>query len=85
MPDKTTFTVRFSDSDTDTKISIMRVIFPNGCIFYKVLSQGSFWMVNANDRWKITAVKMPDKALLTGIINLVKNIPGDSPFLRVEK
>jgi len=85
MPDKKIFSISLSGRADGIRITVTRVIFPNGFIFYKLIKNGPVWLVNANGKWKVAAAIMPDKTLITKIINRLKMIPVTRPVLTIEK
>jgi hypothetical protein len=85
MPQQKIFSIDIAIQDTIFKIPVHQVSFSNGCTIYKLMKNGSFWLINSNDKWKITAVDMPDNEIKLAIIKILDDLTVKSTQLKIVK
>jgi len=66
-------------------IPVIRVIFPNGCIFYKIVQNEPVWLVTANNKWKLTGDSAAGKPLVKKVAAVLQALTAKGPVLRIEK
>ena len=84
MTDKKIFSIRLRVREKNITIPVIQVIFPNGCVLYKIMQKRPVWLVSVNDKWKLAGNHDTDNAIVDSVIALLRAVSANNPFSRVE-
>jgi ABC-type molybdenum transport system ATPase subunit/photorepair protein PhrA len=85
MPDKKIFSIRLHVRGKNMMIPVIRMIFPNGSIFYKIVQNRPVWLVSVNNKWKLTGDNAAGKPLMKKVVTLLQALSAKRSILRIEK